>query len=117
MTIRRLHHVAYRCKDAQETSDFYTKVLGLKYAMAISDDKVPSTGEESPYMHIFFQMDDGSYVAFFEVPDSPPMQFDSNNYVYTASIAVALRRLSLGTYLRRSSICSTTYSLKFHFSQ
>ena len=29
---QKLHHVAYRCRDAQETVDFYTKVLGLKYA-------------------------------------------------------------------------------------
>ena len=27
---QKLHHVAYRCRDAQETVDFYTKVLGLK---------------------------------------------------------------------------------------
>jgi len=95
MTIRRLHHVAYRCKDAQETSDFYTKVLGLKYAMAISDDKVPSTGEESPYMHIFFQMDDGSYVAFFEVPDSPPMQFDSNTPEWVQHLAMDVESMEV----------------------
>ena len=29
---QKLHHVAYRCRDAQETVEFYTKVLGLKYA-------------------------------------------------------------------------------------
>lgn len=88
MTIRRLHHVAYRCKDAQETTEFYTKVLGLKYAMAISEDKVPSTGEESPYMHVFFQMDDGSYVAFFEVPESPPMQLDRNTPSWVQHLAM-----------------------------
>ncbi|NQU69903.1 MAG: VOC family protein [Rhodospirillales bacterium] len=88
MTIRRLHHVAYRCKDAQETTDFYTKILGLKYAMALSEDKVPSTGEHSPYMHVFFQMDDGSSVAFFEVPESPPMQFDSNTPPWVQHLAL-----------------------------
>src|SRR2546430_9679090 len=76
MNIKSLHHVAYRCKDAQQTAEFYTKVLDLEYAMAVSEDKVPSTGEESPYMHIFFRMDDGSYVAFFELPDSPEMGRD-----------------------------------------
>ena len=44
-----------------------------------------------------------------------PMKFNSNNYVFTASVTVPLRRLSLGTYLRRSSLCCRTYSLKFHF--
>ena len=38
---QKLHHVAYRCRDAQETVDFYTKVLGLKYA----------AGEASPEGH------------------------------------------------------------------
>ena len=27
-------------------------------------------------MHIFFRMHDGSYVAFFEIPESPPMGRD-----------------------------------------
>lgn len=88
MTIRRLHHVAYRCNDAQETTDFYTKVLGLKYSMALSEDKVPSTGEDSPYMHIFFQMEDGSFVAFFEVPKSPPMAFDANTPAWVQHLAL-----------------------------
>ena len=37
MLLQRFHHVAYRCRDAQETVDFYTKVLGLKYDMAHSN--------------------------------------------------------------------------------
>ena len=65
MDIKQLHHVAYRCKDAKQTVDFYAGVLGLEYSMALAEDRVPSTGEEAPYMHIFFRMDDGSFVAFF----------------------------------------------------
>ena len=73
MDIKQLHHVAYRCRDAKQTAEFYTRVLGLEYVMALSEDRVPSTGEPHPYMHVFFRMDDGSYVAFFEIPESPPM--------------------------------------------
>jgi catechol 2,3-dioxygenase-like lactoylglutathione lyase family enzyme len=29
---QELHHIAYRCRDAQETVEFYTQMLGLKYA-------------------------------------------------------------------------------------
>src|SRR3990170_2167949 len=76
MDIKSLHHVAYRCIDARQTVDFYTRILGLEYAMAVAEERVPSTGEESPYMHVFFRMDDGSYVAFFEVPGAPPMGRD-----------------------------------------
>ena len=50
MDIKSLHHVAYRCKDAKQTVDFYTRVLDLEYAMAMSEDRVPSTGEFSPYI-------------------------------------------------------------------
>jgi glyoxylase I family protein len=48
MDIKSLHHVAYRCKDAKQTAEFYTEVLGLEYAMAMAEDRVPSTGEQSP---------------------------------------------------------------------
>ena len=88
MDIKSLHHVAYRCKDAKQTTEFYSKVLGLEYAMAMAEDRVPSTGEQSPYMHIFFRMDDGSYVAFFEVPDSPPMGRDQNTPQWVQHLAL-----------------------------
>ena len=88
MDIKSLHHVAYRCNDAKQTADFYTKVLGLEYAMAMAEDRVPSTGEASPYMHIFFRMGDGSYVAFFEVPESPPMERDANTPAWLQHLAL-----------------------------
>ncbi len=88
MNIKSLHHVAYRCKDAHQTAEFYTKVLGLEYAMALSEDRVPSTGEPHPYMHIFFRMDDGSYVAFFELPESPEMGRDANTPSWVQHLAL-----------------------------
>ena len=88
MDIKSLHHVAYRCKDARQTAEFYTKVLGLEYAMALSEDRVPSTGEPHPYMHIFFRMDDGSYVAFFELPESPEMGRDANTPSWVQHLAL-----------------------------
>ena len=73
-----LHHAAYRCNNAQETVDFYTQVIGMDYIMAISEDFVPSTKEPDPYMHIFFEIAPGSYLAFFELPNSPKMGRDLN---------------------------------------
>ena len=69
---QKLHHVAYRCRDAQETTDFYTKVLGLKYAagMVFPEGHKPY-GEEVDLIHIFFECADGSYIAFFDLPSSP----------------------------------------------
>jgi catechol 2,3-dioxygenase-like lactoylglutathione lyase family enzyme len=71
MLCKRLHHAAYRCLDAKETVQFYTDVLGLKFSHAMGEDHVPSTGLYSPHIHIFFQMEDGSCIAFFECPKDP----------------------------------------------
>jgi glyoxylase I family protein len=88
MDIKSLHHVAYRCRDARETADFYTRVLGLEYAMALAENRVPSTGEPHPYMHVFFRMEDGGYVAFFELPDSPAMGRDPNTPAWVQHLAL-----------------------------
>ena len=70
MLCKKLHHAAYRCRDAAETVRFYTEVLGLKFTHVMGDDHVPSTKEYSPHIHIFFQLEDGSHIAFFECPKS-----------------------------------------------
>jgi glyoxylase I family protein len=67
MQVQRLNHVAYRCRDAKETAEFYQDVLGLKLAHTIVQDRVPSTKELAPHAHVFFEMGDGSWVAFFDV--------------------------------------------------
>ena len=71
MLCKKLHHAAFRCRDAAETTAFYTEVLGLKFAHAMGEDHVPSTGKYSPHVHIFFEMEDGSNIAFFECPQDP----------------------------------------------
>ncbi|MBL8663084.1 MAG: VOC family protein [Candidatus Odyssella sp.] len=88
MLVKSLHHVAYRCKNAKETAEFYTRALGMKYRMAVSADTVLSTGEYSPHFHLFFQMEDGSSVAFFEVPESPEMGFDPNTPGWVQHLAL-----------------------------
>ena len=67
--IHGLHHFAYRCRDAEETRHFYEDILGLPLAHVIKADHVPSTGEYCPYVHVFFEMRDGSYIAFFDLGD------------------------------------------------
>lgn len=71
MLCKKLHHAAFRCKDARQTVMFYTEVLGLKFSHAMGEDHVPSTGAYSPHIHIFFEMEDGSSIAFFECPRDP----------------------------------------------
>jgi len=43
MKISRIHHAAYRCKDAKETVEWYAKNLNMDFVLAIAEDLVPST--------------------------------------------------------------------------
>lgn len=71
-----IHHVAYRCRDAKETVEFYRDVLGMDFVLAIAEDRVPSTGEPDPYMHVFLDAGGGNVLAFFELPNAPEMGRD-----------------------------------------
>jgi len=68
--IHGLHHFAYRCKDAEETRRFYEDLLGLPLTHIVRADHIPSTGEYCPYVHLFFEMTDGSSIAFFDLGDN-----------------------------------------------
>lgn len=68
----RLHHAARVTSDAARICDFYERVLGMEMVHVVVDDRVPSTGQPFPYIHLFFAMADGSTVAFFESPSLPP---------------------------------------------
>jgi len=87
MNIRKIHHVAYRCKDAKETVGFYKKVLNMDLVLAIAEDQVPSTKAPDPYMHIFLDAGQGNVLAFFEIPNSPPMGRDANTPEWVQHIA------------------------------
>src|SRR5207245_3958090 len=67
--VHQLHHVAYRARDAEETRRFYEDILGLPLYHIIQSDHVPSTGEYCPYTHFFFRLQDGSFIAFFDLGD------------------------------------------------
>lgn len=70
--IKGLHHNAYRCRDAEQTRRFYEDFLGLRLVNAFRIDTT-MTGRKTGagVLHVFFQLDDGSCLAFFEAPDMP----------------------------------------------
>ena len=39
MKIEQIHHVAYRCKDAKETVEWYGKMLNMDFVLAIAEDQ------------------------------------------------------------------------------
>jgi catechol 2,3-dioxygenase-like lactoylglutathione lyase family enzyme len=91
MLIERIHHVAYRCRDARETVEFYRDALGMDFVLAISEDRVPSTKSEDPYMHVFLDAGAGNVLAFFELPNSPPMGSDPNTPAWVQHIAFKVK--------------------------
>jgi catechol 2,3-dioxygenase-like lactoylglutathione lyase family enzyme len=76
MGIRRIHHVAYRCRNAKQSVEWYGKYLGMRFVLAMAEDHVPSTREFDPYMHVFLDAGAGNVLAFFELPNQAPMGRD-----------------------------------------
>jgi catechol 2,3-dioxygenase-like lactoylglutathione lyase family enzyme len=68
--LKGLHHNAYRCRDSEQTRRFYEDFLGLPLVNAF-EIAMTKTGRETRVLHSFYEMDDGSNLAFFEEPDSP----------------------------------------------
>jgi glyoxylase I family protein len=86
-TTNGVHHVAYRCKDAKQTVDWYERVLGFTYTNAFAEDYVPSTGAYDPYMHIFLDCGGGNVIAFFELPNQPEMGRDEQTPAWVQHLA------------------------------
>lgn len=91
--IKQIHHVAYRCKDAKETADFYKEHLNMELTVCIAEDKVPSTKEPDPYMHLFLDAGQGNILAFFEVTGQKEMSRDLNTPVWVQHIAFQVESL------------------------
>ena len=68
--IKGLHHNAYRCRDSEETRAFYEDFLGLPLVNAF-EIKTTKSGRAAKVLHVFFAMEDGSCLAFFEEPGEP----------------------------------------------
>ncbi len=91
---QRIHHVAYRCRDAKETVEWYRKHLQMDFVLAIAEDNVPSTGAPDPYMHVFLDAGQGNVLAFFELPNAAPMGRDANTPDWVQHIAFKVDSLA-----------------------
>lgn len=69
LKLRGIHHSAFRCRDAEETRAFYEDLLGFPLAAAlIIEPGGKATSRDRAFMHLFFELNDGNYIAFFDVP-------------------------------------------------
>ena len=89
--IEKIHHVAYRCKDANETVEWYIKNLNMDFILAFAEDHVPSTKAFDPYMHLFLDAGNGNVLAFFELPTQPEMGRDENTPKWVQHIALKVK--------------------------
>ena len=96
--IKGLHHNAYRCRDSEETRRFYEDFLGLRLVNAL-DLSETKTGRPTHTLHTFYQLDDGSCLAFFETDDFP-FEF-KKQHDYDLHIALEVAPESLRTMLQR----------------
>ena len=66
MTARptRLHHHAYVVADQERTRQFYEDIVGLPLVETWCEE-----ADESDYCHTFFELADGSSLAFFQFAD------------------------------------------------
>lgn len=86
--VKGLHHYAYRCQDPVKTRDFYERVLGLPLEHTVRATALPSTGgEPTHYFHLFFRMQDGSYIAFFDLGDDVMAEPSPNTPAWVNHIA------------------------------
>jgi catechol 2,3-dioxygenase-like lactoylglutathione lyase family enzyme len=103
--IKGLHHNAYRCRDSEETRRFYEETrkfyedfLGLPLASALAIETT-KTGRGANVLHTFYEMGDGSYLAFFEAPDQP-FEFKPQHH-FDLHIALEVDRRTLDEMFAR----------------
>lgn len=94
--IKKLHHAAYRCRDSEETRKFYEDFLGMRLGVALPIG-VTKTGRNTSVLHTLYEMEDGSFIAFFEDPASP-FEF-KNQRDFDLHIALEVEHSMLQTIL------------------
>ena len=58
-----LHHVAYACKDIEATHHFYEDLMGFR----LVHTEVEQFDSGGYFRHIFYDLGDGTCIAFFDV--------------------------------------------------
>lgn len=87
---RRLNHVAYVTCDTAKTVSFYTELLKMPLVSYARDESVASTGEVSAFLHTFFEMADGSCIAFFEIDGVTTDHHDSPLPLWAPHLAMSV---------------------------
>ncbi len=76
--VGQLHHHAFMSRDMEATRHFYEDILELPLIGTWVERVNPVTGQPDNYVHTFFELSDGSCLAFF--------QFKSNQSSFEQSV-------------------------------
>jgi glyoxylase I family protein len=107
----RVDHMAYVTFDMRRTVEFWTKVMGLTLVAHVFQELVPSTREYQPYLHLFFRLDDGSDIAFFQIRgmNESPQEIGICDSLRHLSLEVATE-FELSDYRERLTRADVAYS-------
>lgn len=86
--LKTLSHFAWKCRDVEETIDFYEGILGLTHITTIERDFITSTGDDCLHKQLFFELKDGSQLVFFDLGDDLGTKTDTDDWVVRIAIAV-----------------------------
>lgn len=118
----RLHHHAFVVRDQEATRRFYEEIIGLPLVATWCEEEDFGDGPTA-YCHTFYELGDGSCLAFFEFADpahaekfhlaEPPSPFDHVALVATAEIQSGVRERATAADLPSLVIdhgyCSSLY--------
>jgi catechol 2,3-dioxygenase-like lactoylglutathione lyase family enzyme len=89
--VHGLHHFAYKCRDAEETRRFYEDLMGFPLVHVIEEhDVATTTGDKVSFLHIFFRMADGRFLAFFDLGDARASAKDPATPQFANHLALAV---------------------------
>jgi catechol 2,3-dioxygenase-like lactoylglutathione lyase family enzyme len=121
----RLHHTAYVSKNLEATRAFYEDVIGLPL-IATYTEMDELFGKERTYCHCFFELADGSALAFFqfanaddqaefgpEIPSSPfihiALHVDKDTQAELEARIAAAGFVEPDTYVLEHGYCRSVY--------
>jgi len=89
--VRGYHHFAYKCADPAATRVFYEDLLGLPLTHVVEEHDVKTTtGDVVSFAHFFFELADGSMIAFFDLGDGQASTPDPDTPAFVNHLALTV---------------------------
>ena len=119
---QRLHHHAFVVRDQEATRRFYEQIIGLPLVATWCEEEDFGDGPVT-YCHTFYELGDGSCLAFFQfadpahaakfLPAAPPSAFDHVALLATPELQRAIEQRAsaagLGTLVIDHGYCTSLY--------